>query len=103
MNDSLNNPEKTQRRPGERVEHWDHRQNAGAIRAPESNVKKNSEDELKQTHEEPAEGIAGGRTLVEAMIKEESAGIARATGGKVKWQGDGTENSLVYIKFLHST
>jgi len=41
--------------PGERVEHWDHRQNAGAMGAPGSNVKKDSPDELKRTHQEPAE------------------------------------------------
>jgi len=55
MNDSPDNPERTQRGPGERVEHWDHRQNAGAMGAPGSNVKKDSPDELKRTHQEPAE------------------------------------------------
>ena len=68
----------------------------------ESNVKKNSPDELKQTHQKPAEGIAGERTIAEAMVREESAGIARATGGKVKWQGNEIGDSSVYIKFLHS-
>ena len=103
MNDSPDNPEKTQREPGERVEHWDHRQNMGAIGALGSNVKKDSPDKLKRTHQEPGEGIAGGRTLAEAMVRGESAGIVRATGGKVKWQGDGTGNGPVYIKFSHST
>ena len=52
MNDSPDNPEKTQQRPGGRIEHWNHRQNAGAMRTPESNVRKNSLDEPKQTHQE---------------------------------------------------
>jgi len=91
MNDNPDNPEKTQWEPGERVEHWDHRQNAGAMGAPRSNVKKDSPDELKRTHQkpkrthqEPAEGIAGGRTPAEAMVRGERTGIARATGGKAK-------------------
>jgi len=49
------------------------------------------------------EGIARRRTLAEAMVRRENAGIIRATGGKVKWQGDGTGNGPVYIKFSHST
>jgi len=37
------------------------------------------------------------------MIKGESAGVTRVTGGKAKWQGDGTGDSIVYIKFSQST
>jgi len=40
MNNSPSNLEKTQRGPGGRVKHWDHRQNAGVMEAPGSNVKK---------------------------------------------------------------
>ena len=93
MNDSPDNPEKTKWRPGGRREHWDYKQNAGAIEAPGSNVRKDSSDEPKQTHQEP----------VEAMVRGESAGVIRATRGKAKWQGDGTTNSPVYIKFSYST
>jgi len=62
-----------------------------------------SSDKLKQTHQEPkrthqelVEGIAGGRTLVETMVRGENAGTARAAGVRTKWQGDGTEGSPVY-------
>ena len=67
-----------------------------------SNVGKDSPDEPKWTHQKLAEIIAEEKTPVEAMIKEESAGVTRATGGKIKWQGDGTGDSPVYIKFSHS-
>jgi len=51
MNDSPNNPEKTQLMPGGRVEHRDYRQNAVAMGAPRSNVRKHSPDEPKRTHQ----------------------------------------------------
>jgi len=92
MNDSPDNPEKTQWGPAGLVEHWDHRQNAGVMEAPGSNMRKDSPDEPKRTHQEPAE----------PRVRGESAGVTRATRGKAKWQGDGTGNSLVYIKFSHS-
>jgi len=84
INDSPDNPEKTQWRPEGRVEQWDHRQNAGVIGASGSNIRKDSPDEPKRTHQEPAEVIAGERTLAEAMVKGKSAGVTRATGGKLK-------------------
>jgi len=68
MNDSPDNPEKTQWRPRGRIEHWDHRQNAVAMGAPGSNIRNNSPDELKQTHQKPAESIAGVRTLADAIV-----------------------------------
>jgi len=49
-----------------------------------------------------AEVIAGEKTLVEAIVKGESAGVIKATRGKTKWQGDGTGNSPVYIKFSYN-
>ena len=67
-------------------------QNAGAMGAPGSKLRKDSLDEPKRTHQEPAE----------AMVKEESAGVTWVTRGKVKWQGDGTGDSPVYIKFSYS-
>ena len=69
MNDSPDNPERTQQGPGERIEHWDHRQNAEATRAPRGNVGKNISDEPRWTHQEPGEVIAGERTPAEAMVK----------------------------------
>jgi len=57
MNNSPSNLEKTQRGPGGRVKHWDHRQNAGVMEAPGSNVRKDSSDEPKWTHQEPAEAM----------------------------------------------
>jgi len=39
---------------------------------------------------------------MEAMVRGESAGVTRATKGKAKWQGHGTGDSPVYIKFSHS-
>ena len=39
---------------------------------------------------------------MEAIVKGESAGVIKATGGKTKWQGDGTGNSPVYIKFSYN-
>ena len=102
MNDSLDNPEKTRWRPERPIEHWNRRQNAGAMGALGSNVRKDSLDELKQTHRELAEVIAGEKTLVEAMVKEESARVTRATGGKRKWQSNGTGDSLMYIKFSYN-
>ena len=91
MNDSPDNREKIQRRPGGRVEHWDYRQNTGAMGAPGSNSRKDSPDEPKWTHQKPAE----------AIVRGESAGIVRATRGKAKWQGNGTGDSPVYIKFSY--
>jgi len=99
---SSDNPEKTQRGPGGRVEHWNRRQNIEAMRAPESNVWKASPDEPTWTHQEPVEVIAEERTLAEAMVKGESTRVTRAIRGKMKWQGDGTGDSPVYIKFSHS-
>jgi len=72
------------------------------MRAPRSSIRKDSPDEPKRTHQKPVEGIARGRTLAEAIVREKSAGITRTTGGKVKWQGDETGDSPVYIKFSHS-
>ena len=40
-----------------------------------SNIRKDSPDEPKQTHQEPAE----------AMVRGESAEVTRATRGKAKW------------------
>ena len=60
-----------------------------------------SPDEPKWTHQEPVEGIAGGRTLAEAMVRGENSGTTRAPGVRMKWQGDGTGGSPVYIKFSH--
>jgi len=82
MNLSPDNPEKTQRRPEGRVEHEDYKQNTGAIEAFGSNIKKNSPDELKRIHQEPADVIAGERTPTEAIVKEKSAGITRVTRSK---------------------
>ena len=101
MNDSPDNPKKTQQGPGRRIEHWDHRQNAGMTGAPGSSARKDSPDEPKRTHQEPEEGIAGGRTLAETMVRRESTGTTRAAGARTKWQGDGTGGSPVYIKFSH--
>jgi len=101
MNNSPDNPEKTQLEPGERIEHWDCRQNTGAIRTPGSTARKDSLDEPKQTRQEPAEGIAKRRTLMETMARGENTGTTRAAGVRMKWQGDGTGSSLVYIKFSH--
>jgi len=98
MNDSLDNPEKTQQGPRGRVEYWNHRQNTGAMEAPGSNVRKDSPDEPKWTHQEPKQTR---QELAETMVRGESAGVTRATRGKVKWQGDGTGDSPVYIKFLY--
>jgi len=39
------------------------------IRAPRSNVKKNSPDKLRWTHQEPAESIVEERTLAEAKTR----------------------------------
>jgi len=36
------------------------------------------------------------------MEKGESTGVTRATGDKIKWEGDGTGNSPVYINLLYS-
>jgi len=102
MNDSPDNPEKTRRDPDGRVEHWNYRQNAGATGASGSSVRKDRLDGLKRTHQEPAEGIAGGRTLVETMARTENTGTTRAAGVRMKWQGDGTGGSPVYIKFSHN-
>jgi len=102
MNDSPDNPEKTRWDPGGTVEHWNYRQNAGVTGASGSSVRKDRLDGLKQTHQEPAEGIAGGRTLVETMARTENTGTTRAAGVRMKWQGDGTGGSPVYIKFLHN-
>jgi len=55
----------------------------------------------KRTHQEPAEGIAGGRTLVETMARGKNTGTMRAAGVRTKWQGDGTGGSPGYIKFLY--
>jgi len=85
MNDSPDNPEKTQQEPGGRVEHWDHRQNAEAIEALGSNVREDSPDEPKRTHQEPAEVIAGEITLVETMARGQNTGAMRATGVRMKW------------------
>jgi len=52
--------------------------------ASRSSIKKDSPDEPKQTHQKLAEGIAGERTLAEAMVRGKSTGIARATRGKGK-------------------
>ena len=60
---------------------------------PGSKLRKDSLGEPKQTHQEP----------VEAMVKGESAGVTWATRDKMKWQGDGTGDSPVYIKFSYST
>ena len=69
INDSPDNPEKTQWRPEGRVEQWDHRQNTEAMGAPRGNVGKDIPDEPQQTHQEPAEVIAGEKTPAEAMVK----------------------------------
>jgi len=61
--------------------------------APGSNVRKDGPDKPKQTHQETAE----------AMVRGESPGVTMATGGRANWQGDGTGDSPVYIKFSHST
>ena len=71
--------------------------------ASKSNVRKSSPDEPTQTHQDSAEFIAEEKTLAEAMEKGESAGATRATRGNMKWQGDRTVDSLVYIKFSHNT
>jgi len=47
MNNSPDNPEKTQQGPGGRLEYWNHRQNTGVIGALGSNNRKNSPDEPK--------------------------------------------------------
>jgi len=62
---------------------------------------KRTYQEPKWTHQEPVEGIAGGRTLVETMARGENTGTTTATGVRMKWQGDGTEGSPVYIKVSH--
>ena len=72
------------------------------IRAPGSNVRKDNPDEPMRTYQKPAKVIAEQRTSVEAMKKEESTGITRVTRGKMKLKGDGTEDSPMYINFLHS-
>ena len=74
MNGSPDNPEKTQQGPGGRVEYWDHRQKAGAIEAPESNVRKDSPDEPKWTHQEIK---AHSPEPVEAMVRGESDRVIR--------------------------
>ena len=84
MNDSPDNPEKTQQKPGGRIEHLNHRQNAGAIGAPERNVMKDNPDKPKRIHQEPAEIISEKRTPTEAMEKGESTGVTRVTGDKIK-------------------
>ena len=66
-------------------------------------VMNDSPDEPKRTHQEPAEVIEEQRTPAEAIVKGESTGVTRATGGQMKWQGNGTGDSPVYIKFSHST
>ena len=43
-----------------------------------------SPDELKQTCQEPAEGITEGRTLAETMAREENVRTARAAGVRMK-------------------
>jgi len=101
INNSPDNPEKTQRGPGGRVKHWDHKQNAWAIGASGSSIRKDSPDKPKRTHQELAEGIAARRTLADAMVREKSAGSTRATRDKAKWQSNRTGDSPVYIKFLH--
>ena len=60
-----------------------------------------SPEEPKRTHQEPVKGIAGGRTLLETMIRGENTGTMRAAGVRTKWQGNGIEGNPVYIKFLH--
>ena len=60
-----------------------------------------SPEEPKRTHQEPAEGIAEGRTPVETMVKEKNTESIRAAEVRMKWQGDETGSSPVYIKFLH--
>jgi len=60
-----------------------------------------SPDELKRTHQELMEGIAGVRTLVKTIARKENTGTMRAAGVRTKWQGDGTEGSPEYIKFSH--
>jgi len=60
---------------------------------------KQTYQESKQTHQEPAEGIAGGRTLGETMVRGKNTGTTRATGVRMKWQSDGTGGSPVSIKF----
>jgi len=55
----------------------------------------------KRTHQEPAEGIAGGKTLVETMARGENTGTTRVAGVRTKWQSDGTVDSPGYIKFSH--
>ena len=62
------------------------------MRAPGSNVRKDSLDEPKRIHQEPAE----------AIVREKSAGGITAARGKTKWQKDKIGNNPVYIKILHS-
>jgi len=95
MIDSPNNPEKTQRGPGRRIKHWNHRQTARVMGATGGNVKNNSIDKL-------AEATAGERTPAETRARGQNIGDTRATGVRMKWQDDGTGGSLVYIKFLHN-
>jgi len=77
-------------------EYWNCRWNSGAIGALGSNVGKDSPDEPKWTHQKLAEIIAEEKTPVEAMIKEESAGVTRATGGKAgRW--DRRQSSIYKI------
>jgi len=45
---------------------------------------KRTYEEPKRTRQEPAEGIAGGRTPVETMARGENAETARAAGVRTK-------------------
>ena len=70
MNDSSDDPERTQREPGEKVEYWDHRQNARVIGATGGNVMNSRSDELRQTYQGAAEAIVRREISAEAIAKE---------------------------------
>ena len=99
MNDSPGNLKEIQWRLEERVEHWNRRQNAGAMEAPGSNIRKDSPDEPKRTHQQLKQTY---QEPVDTMVRGESTGVTRAIRGKLKWQCNGTEDSPEYIKFSHS-
>ena len=82
--------------------------NSGASALSVMNDSLDSPDELKQTYQElkqtcqePAEGITEGRTLAETMARGKNVRTARAAGVMMKWQGDETGGSPVYIKFSY--